>query len=104
MYRFLKVTKNIITLSDIKHTDGFNPVIINFGMFDKNLARALMVKALAEYLGITVSEEYAETAINNYDANNPYYVEQVIKDIRRMFYSNKSNSNKSNKKNNYVFV
>ena len=91
-------TKNIITLDNFKHTDGFNPVIVNFGMNDKNLARALMVKALAEYLGITVSEEYAETAINNYDVNNPYYVEQVIKDIRRMFYS------KSNKKNNYVFV
>ena len=99
MYRFLTVTKNIITLSDVKYTDGFNPVIINFGMFDKTLAKSLMVKALAEYLGITVSEKYAETTINNYDVNNPYYVEQVIKDIRRMFYSNKSN-----KKNNYVFV
>ena len=93
-------TKNIITLADIRHTDGFNPVIINFGisMHNKTLARALIIKALVEYLGITVSEEYAENVINNYDVNNPYYAEQVIKDIKHMFHS------KSNKKNNYVFV
>ena len=91
-------TKNIITLADIRHTDGFNPVIINFGIsvHNKTLARALMIKALVEYLGITVSEEYAETIVSNYDVNDPDYVEGVIKDSKRMFHGNK--------KNNYVLV
>lgn len=86
------LTKNIITLSDIRHTDGFNPVIVNFGMHNKTLARALMIKALDEYLGITVSEEYAEMIIENYDANDPDYIEWVINDIKR-FYSNKTINN-----------
>lgn len=97
MYRFLTVTKNIITLSDIKHTDGFNPVIINFGMFDKTLAKSLMVKNIDEYLGVKISEEYAETVIDGFNANDPDYVIGVIKDIKHMFH-------RSNKKNNYRCV
>ena len=94
-------TKNIITLADIRHVDGFNPVIINFGisMHNKTLARALMVKALDEYLGVKISEEYAEKVIDDYNTNDPDYVIGVMKDIKRMFYSNKTINNYR-----YVFV
>lgn len=93
MYKMYSAV-NIITLSDIKHTDGFNPVIINFGigMHNKTLARALMIKAFSEYLGMVISEEYAETVVSNYDVNDPDYVEGVIKDIKRMFHSSSKNN------------
>lgn len=82
----------IITLSNIKHTTGFNPVIVNFGMHDKTLAKSLMIKAFNEYLGMEISEEYAETVVGNYDVNDPDYVEGVIKDIKRMCHSSSKNN------------